>query len=208
MAHIPGKEWHLQTQLVPSREEMARVLDEARGTNPRDFVFFTLVSHSGLRVCEAAHVKASDLVNGNVMVTRRKKRVLQKTPMKVSKALWNLLAEWGQSFDDWLFPGAAKPCVIHRRNGTNETACEGGHLHIRTLQMAWRMTISRAGLYMKGRGIHQTRHYFATELYKSTRDLRATQEALAHSSSMMTEKYAHVVDLQEKVNMVEPLFAA
>jgi integrase len=58
---------------------------------------------------------------------------------------------------------------------------------------------------MKGRGIHQTRHYFATEMYAATKDLRATQVALAHSSSTMTEKYAHVVDQREKVNLVKPL---
>lgn len=207
MARIPGMEWHLQAQLVPSREEMGRALDLAKITNPRDFVFFTTVSHSGLRVCEAAHLRKSDLVNGSVMVTRRKKRVLQKSCMKVSKALWNLLVEWSQMFDDWLFPGAAAPCVIHRRNGSEEKACEGGHIHIRTIQMRWRLTITAAGLYMKGRGIHQTRHYFATELYRTTRDLRATQEALAHSSSTMTEKYAHVVDLQEKVDAVAPVFS-
>ena len=55
-----------------------------------------------------------------------------------------------------------------------------------------------------GRGIHQCRHYFATEMYSATRDIRATQVALAHSSVSMTERYAHVVDLKEKINLVKP----
>jgi integrase len=153
------------------------------------------------------HLRTEDLINGKMRVIRRKKRVLQYSSVEISGPIWNLLQEWAQQFDGYLFPGGAKPCVIKRRNGNVDSVpnCSGGHLHIRTGQMAWRMMISRAGLYMKGRGIHQTRHYFATEMYAATKDLRATQVALAHSSSTMTEKYAHVVDQREKVNLVAPV---
>lgn len=210
MARIPGMEWHLQSELVPSREEMAKVLDLSKITNPRDFVFFTTLSHTGLRVCEGAHLKVSDLVNGRAIVTRRKKRTLQESTMEVSKAVWKLLSEWSQMFDGYLFPGNSAPCKIRRsKDGVpagEEQVCNGGHIHIRTMQTRWRLMLSMAGLYTPGRGIHQTRHYFATEMYRTTRDLRATQVALAHSSSTMTEKYAHVVELQEKLNQVVPVF--
>ena len=203
MADITGREWHLATELVPNREEMARVLDAAKNWNPRDYVLFALCSHTGLRISEAIHLKASDLVNGKMRVTRRKKRVLQPSSVEISKAIWDLLVEWAQMHEGYLFPGNAGPCIIRRRSGKVEQVCSGGHLHIRTAQTNWRGMISRAGLYMRGRGIHQTRHFFATEMYAATKDLRATQEALAHSSSTMTEKYAHVVDLREKVNLVK-----
>lgn len=207
MASITGAEWNLATELVPNREEMGRVLEMAKANSPRDYVLFALCSHTGLRISEAIHVKTDDLINGKMRVVRRKKRVLQYSSVEISKPIWDLLAEWAQQFDGYLFPGGAKPCEIKRRNGKVDSVpnCSGGHLHIRTGQMAWRMMISRAGLYMKGRGIHQTRHYFATEMYAATKDLRATQVALAHSSSTMTEKYAHVVDQREKVNLVAPV---
>ena len=202
---ISGAEWNLATELVPNREEMTRVLSDAKEWNPRDYVLFALVSHTGLRISEAIHLKAGDLVNGKMRVIRRKKRVLQFSSTEISNSIWDLLAEWAQMHDGYLFPGNAAPCVIRRRSGVVDQVpnCSGGHLHIRTAQTNWRGMISRAGLYMKGRGIHQTRHFFATEMYAATKDLRATQEALAHSSSTMTEKYAHVVDLREKVNLVK-----
>jgi integrase len=203
MASITGAEWNLATELVPNREEMARVLDMAKNWNPRDYVIFAVCSHTGLRISEAIHLKAEDLVNGKMRVTRRKKRVLQPSSVEISGAIWDLMTEWAQMHDGYLFPGDAAPCVIKRRNGKVERVCSGGHLHIRTAQTNWRGLISRAGLYMRGRGIHQTRHYFATEMYAATKDLRATQVALAHSSSTMTEKYAHVVDQREKVNLVK-----
>jgi integrase len=205
MASITGAEWNLATELVPNREEMGRVLELAKGTNPRDYVLFALCSHVGLRISEAIHLRSEDLVNGKMRVVRRKKRVLQYSSVEISKPIWGLLSDWAQQFDGYLFPGSCKPCVIKRRNGKVDGVlnCTGGHWHIRSAQMAWRLTISKAGLYVPKRGIHQTRHYFATEMYAATKDLRATQVALAHSSSTMTEKYAHVVDQREKVNLVK-----
>lgn len=205
MGSITGAEWNLATELVPNRQEMTKVLEMAKEWNPRDYVLFALCSHTGLRISEAIHLKTDDLVNGKMRVVRRKKRVLQYSSVEVSEPIWKVLAEWAQQFDGYLFPGNAKPCIIKRRNGKVDQVpnCSGGHLHIRTAQTAWRGQISRSGLYVRRRGIHQTRHYFATELYAATHDLRATQVALAHSSSTMTEKYAHVVDQREKVNLVK-----
>jgi integrase len=205
MGSITGAEWNLATELVPNREEMTRVLEMAKNWNARDYVIFALCSHTGLRISEAIHIKTADLVNGKMRVTRRKKRVLQPSSVEICEPIWKLLTEWAQQFDGYIFPGNAKPCVIRRRNGKIEQVCGGGHLHIRTAQTNWRLNLAKTGLYVRGRGIHQTRHYFATEMYRATKDLRATQVALAHSSSTMTEKYAHVVQMSEQINKVVPV---
>src|SRR5258706_11846174 len=123
MAGISGAEWNLATDLVPNRSEMARVLEDAKNWNPRDYVIFALCSHTGLRISEAIHIKTTDLVNGKMRVTRRKKRVLQPSSVEISWPIWNLLAEWAQQFDGYLFPGAAAPCIIKRKNGTVTTVC-------------------------------------------------------------------------------------
>lgn len=203
----PGAVWELDTTLVLTRDQMAKVLAISKERNARDYIFFAICSHTGLRLSEVAHIKAEDVLDGKLRVTRRKKRVLQPSILEVSDSLWPLLSEWALSFDGYIFPGTAKPCVINRtRKGAPlppEQVCEGGHLSLRTIQRTWALTIAEAGLRKNGRGIHQTRHYFATELYAATRDLRATQVALAHSSSSMTERYAHVVDQKEKINQVK-----
>ena len=91
---ISGAEWNLATELVPSRAEMSQVLEAAKNWNARDYVIFALCSHTGLRISEAIHVKTTDLVNGKMRVTRRKKRVLQPSSVEISGPIWNLLTEW------------------------------------------------------------------------------------------------------------------
>ncbi len=205
----PGAIWNLDTRLVPNREEMTRILGIAKERSARTYVFLAICSHMGFRLCEVAHIKSTDLLNGKVAVTRRKKRYLQQSVVDVPDSLWPLLKDWGESYEGYIFPGASAPCVIKRsRKGVRlppEQVCEGGHLSLRVIQRDFAIIVAEAGLRMRGRGVHQTRHYFATELYAATRDLRATQVALAHSSSTMTEKYAHVVDQKEKINQVKGL---
>lgn len=44
------------------------------------------------------------------------------------------------------------------------------------------------------RGYHALRHTCGTRMYRLTKDLRAVQKHLRHSSITMTQVYAHVVD--------------
>lgn len=200
----PGGEWNLRPELVPARDEMSKILDLIKGEDEKYYVLFATLANTGLRVSEGMHLRASDLVNGRIRVTRRKKRRLAPSTVEVSDAVWTLLSKWAEGKKGYLWPGGSGPCILARTNGKVEQLCKGGHLHIRTAQTRWRFTIAKLGLYIKGRGIHQTRHYFGTEMYAETLDLRATQKALDHSSSTMTEKYAHVVDLKKKVNQIKP----
>ena len=43
---------------------------------------------------------------------------------------------------------------------------------------------------------HILRHTFATDLYRSTKNLRLTQVALGHSSITTTEIYTHVAPVE------------
>lgn len=196
--------WDLSAAKIMSVEEITKVLGVANRTCPWAYVFFATAANSGLRLCEVAHIKRDDLQHGQLRVIRRKKRQLYPSSIDIKPALWKLLNEWAEMHDGYLWPGNAKPCVIQRsKKGVPqppESVCAGGHLSLRTVQNRWALTIAEAGLKLPGRGIHSTRHHFATELYRKTRDLRATQVALAHSSSTITEKYAHCVDLKEKIH--------
>jgi integrase len=199
--------WNPDSTLFLNRAEMGRVLAVAKERSARDYAFLAICSHTGIRLSECAHLRASDVDNGRLRVTRRKKRVLQPSVIDVSDSLWPLLSEWAASFDGYLFPGSAKPCIIHRMEDgvvvEKEQVCGGGHVHLRTIQRAWALIVAEAGLRKLGRGIHQTRHFFATEMYAATKDLRATQVALSHSTSTMTEVYCHIVDQKEKINKVK-----
>lgn len=77
-----------------------------------------------------------------------------------------------------------------------ETICGGGHISTRSLQKRWELARAGAQLNVKGRGIHSLRHGYAIQMYQATNNLRATQTALGHSSSVITERYASVTDMR------------
>jgi len=83
--------------------------------------------------------------------------------------------------------------------------CEGGHMSVRDAQVKWLLSVTSAHLYAHGRGIHTLRHGYAMDLYAKTRDLRATQLALGHCSSQITERYANVLDMEAKINSLDPM---
>jgi integrase len=206
-----GSSWNLATEKMLTKLEMQRMLDAAKADNPRNYVAYITQANTGLRVSEVVHLKKADLLPGfKLRVTRRKKRSLSPSVLDIMPAVWNKLSEWAAQNPEgeYIFAGNAGKCIIERsKKGVKQTPeefCQGGHIHLRTLQTRWRLLISTLGMWMKGRGVHQMRHYFATELYAKTRDLRLTQVALAHSSSAMTERYAHVVDYAEKLAQLSP----
>lgn len=206
-----GSAWNLATEKMLTKGEMQRLLDAAKADNPRNYVVYLTQANTGLRISEVLHLKKPDLLPGfKLRVIRRKKRSLSPSVIDIMPAVWKILNEWAAKNpeSEYIFAGDSAPCIIHRsKKGVKQTPeefCKGGHIHLRTLQTRWRLLISTLGLWMRGRGVHQTRHYFATELYAKTRDLRLTQVALAHSSSAMTERYAHVVDYAEKLAQLSP----
>lgn len=57
----------------------------------------------------------------------------------------------------------------------------------------WKAALERAGLPTRW-GVHATRHSYAVEVYRKTRDLRLTQRLLGHSSPAVTQVYASLLD--------------
>ena len=93
--------------------------------------------------------------------------------------------------------------VIRRSNGEKEQVCPGGHVSLRAIQRRWELTVAEAGLRVPGRGIHSLRHYAVSQFYAKHRDLRAAQIFAGHSSSQITERYASVLDMKDKINAME-----
>lgn len=78
--------------------------------------------------------------------------------------------------------------------------CDGKHLHLRSVQTRWRLIVAQAGLYMRGRGFHTTRHYAITQ-YVDQYDgnLIEAQMFAGHSSPNITAKYCHPKNLGKRV---------
>lgn len=185
--------------ILPS--ECERILAKALDTDPLLYVFMAIAANTGLRLCEVLHLKAEDVIDGQLRIVRRKKKHLRSEMIDVTPALMGILGDWSQMYSDgWLFPGRVRPCVIKRANGTVEQVCSGGHIAKRVIQERWTTLLKTLGLEMNGRGVHSLRHYAVTAFYAKHRDLRAAQVFAGHNSSVVTEKYARVMDMKEKVH--------
>jgi len=85
----------------------------------------------------------------------------------------------------------------------HEPVCAGGHLHVRSLQSRFRLTITQAGAYVPGRGIHSLRHAFAVKLYADTKNIQTVRQLLGHESIVTTQAYATSVDVKEQLDKLD-----
>ena len=69
----------------------------------------------------------------------------------------------------------------------------GGKMTTRGLQKVFERNAQKVGIV--GHTIHSLRHTYATFLLRASRNLRLVQKQLGHSSIMITEVYADILDL-------------
>ena len=221
MGNKPDEWIALGDAKIITPEEVGQILQRAKEAGDmdpmfhRDYEFMAIAVNTGLRLSEVAHIEKGDVLPSRIMMTRRKKRHLQAAPIEVMPAVMEILRRRASGVEDgYIFPGRAQPCIIHRskthrdtkvRTQWTEQVCIGGHCSLRSIQRRWRLLITELGLYKYGRGIHSLRHTAITEIYRLTKDLRKAQVFAGHSSSKITEVYAHVLDLQESLNVMKPL---
>jgi len=215
MGNRPG-DWSLHDAKIITPEEVQMILERAKQAGEmdpmmqRDYEWMAIAVNTGLRLSEVAHIEKSDVLPTRLMMIRRKKRHLQPAPIEVMPTVHEILKRRADAVESgYIFPGRCKPCLIHRQSKKDgpsvEQVCVGGHASLRSIQRRWRLLITELGLYKYGRGIHSLRHTAITAIYKLTKDLRKAQVFAGHSSSTITERYAHVVDLGETLAAMRPL---
>ena len=152
-------------------EQLVEALDNATG---RVRAYLYLAAFAGLRAAEIAALHREDVVDiaepPTIIVADGKGGKQRVVPMsdRVSEAL----DIYGMPTRGWLFPrrdgrrGPTPAYLVSRHS--NE------HLH-------------RLGI---GQTLHTLRHWFGTELYRQTQDLRLVQEVMGHASPNTTAGYA------------------
>jgi integrase len=188
------------------REDVAAILKLAKGNDQRDYAFFASGANTALRLSEVIHFRIEELSGNELTIQRRKRQRLEDETILIPAPLQAVLASWcaKKGKRGWMFPGESGPCVIHRTSGDEVQVCDGGHVSRRQMQRRWSAYRNVAGLDAKGRGIHSLRHYGITEFYRENKDLRAAQMFAGHSSSAVTEKYAHVLEMEQMLKKVRP----
>ena len=216
MGSRPADWTTLHDAKIVTPEEVGQILQRAKEAGEldpmmaRDYDWLAIAVNTGLRLSEVAHIEKGDVLPSRLMMTRRKKRHLYPAPIEVMPAVMEILRRRADAVEDgYIFPGRCAPCLIHRKSKKNgpsvEQVCIGGHASLRSIQRRWRLLITELGIYKYGRGIHSLRHTAITAMYKLTKDLRKAQVFAGHSSSKITEVYAHVTDLAETLGIMKPL---
>lgn len=207
-----GPAWRLSDAKLVIRKEVERILAWIKQRDPDGYLLIVVSANSGLRISEVLHLRTKDVLQSThgILVTRRKKKTFHEETLPLAPSIHALLvARAAELRSGWLWPGQAGKCVVVRRRSgkavAREGICQGGHLHKRSAQRIWEEANDALKIRRPLRGIHSLRHYAITEFYRTNRDLRAAQVYAGHSSSAVTEVYAHVVDLEEQVHKIKPV---
>jgi integrase/recombinase XerC len=155
-------------------------------TDARTTLMLRLAGEAGMRRGEVSQVHTRDVLEsggGAQLLIHGKGNKERVVP--ISGALAESIRAGagghtpGAPRDGWLFPN---------RTGGHLTAYHVGQLVVRVLPDGWTM--------------HTLRHRFSSRAYRGTRNLRAVQTPLGHSSIATTERYCAVDDNEIRAAMM------
>jgi integrase/recombinase XerD len=186
---LPRRPKPLPKTLSPGEAE--RLIDAARGTQPRSFrdqALVELLYGAGLRVSEAVGLDRAgvDLDDRLVRVVGKgeKERVVP-IGRHATEALRRYLSR-------------GRPYLDRRHRQELFLNARGGPLTRSGVFRILRGLAGKAGLDPQRVHPHLLRHSFATHLLEGGADLRSVQEMLGHADLSTTELYTHVSDRRRR----------
>ena len=195
---------------VLSRDEVARLIEAAQGTEPADLRTMCLVEllyGAGLRASECCDLPLSALPapGATVLIVRGKGDKERITPLgkPALLALKNYMAVRDQFFPKSAVRSTAQRFVFPSRGSS-------GRLTRRRLGQLLEDLAMKAGIALERVTPHALRHAFATHLLSGGADLRAVQLLLGHADIATTQIYTHVVtdELRDLLEAAHPLARA
>ena len=171
---------------VLTNEERRRLLAQPNpkaSTGLRHHCMIRLMLNLGLRASEMLSLESAD-----IDWTSGKLHVKQGKGAK-DRILWlndedlETLGRWKQRRAD----------VVGHLAGPLFSTLTGERIDSRQLRAMIKRVARKAGIE-KDVHPHLLRHTFATDLYRTTKNLRITQKALGHAHVSTTEIYTHIVD--------------
>jgi integrase/recombinase XerD len=170
---------------VLSREEVARLLEQPRGTEPaslRDRALLEVMYACGLRASEATALEVSD-VDLEAGILRARGKGSKERLVPIGSAAGRALAAYLLRGRPRLVGDRLEPCLFlnHRGSGlTRPGLYKIVQRHARSAGLASKMSP------------HTLRHTFATHLLAGGCDLRSLQEMLGHADIATTQLYTHL----------------
>jgi integrase len=165
-------------------------------TNTRDLALFNLAFDSKLRGCDLLGLRLSDIANGSEVLSRatiRQSKTNRPVRFEITPRTRQSIEEWIESAklsnNDYLFPSRIR---------------ESKHLstpQYSRIVESWVMSI---GLDPAAYGTHSMRRTKATLIYRRTKNLRAVQLLLGHSSLDSTVRYLGI-EIDDALEMSEQI---
>lgn len=181
---VPAPRGSVRKRVVPEREVVRRLIDEAPDARLR--IFVVIAAHTGLRIAEILSLQWSDVhvATRSISVTGKggKKRAVFLTPtLKRELASWRreqtkqrLASNWWDADHDW---------IISTVVGTKMDPQNWRRKHFKPL----------TNRIAPGATPHSLRHAFATIMLEEGVPMRVVAEQMGHSSTRITEQvYSHV----------------
>ncbi|HET7127772.1 MAG TPA: tyrosine recombinase [Gaiellaceae bacterium] len=186
---LPRRPKPLPKTLSPGEAE--RLIDAAKGTQPRNFrdqALVELLYGAGLRVSEAV-----GLARTGVDLDERLVRVIGKGEKERVVPIGRHAAD---AVRRYLSRG--RPYLDRRHRPELFLNAQGGPLTRAGAFLILRRLAEKAGLEPTRVHPHLLRHSFATHLLEGGADLRSVQEMLGHADLSTTELYTHVSDSRRR----------
>ena len=183
--HLRAPKQSRRLPQVLTRDEVARLLEAPRGTEPaalRDRALLELMYACGLRASEAIGLETGDVdLESGILRARGKGSKERFVPIgsAASRALVAISAAAGRG---WSATGWKPSLFVNHR---------GGGLTRQGLYKIVQRHARAAGLDGK-MSPHTLRHTFATHLLAGGCDLRSLQEMLGHADIATTQVYTHL----------------
>ncbi len=167
-----------------SAEEQAALLSAPNKKAPtglRNYAMLSIFLNLGLRVSEALNLKVADLdwVSGRLIVRQGKG--------SRDRILW-LSDRDTETLKTWLSVRKVESAYLF-------STLKGGRMNDRYVRDFVKRCALKRGI-KKDVHPHTLRHSFATDLLRSTANIRLVQKALGHVSIATTMIYTHIVDEQ------------
>jgi len=195
---VPWNKGKLMGQKLPfSMQEIwsIRLRLQAIG-NLRDLALFNLAIDSKLRACDLLSLRVSDIASGKELQSRAIIRQ-RKTKRPVR---FEITARTRKSIEDWIeAANLAENAFLFPSRLSNSP-----HLSLRQYARVVESWVSSIGLDPTAYGTHSLRRTKATLIYRRTKNLRAVQLLLGHSSLNSTVRYLGI-EIDDALEMSEQI---
>ena len=175
---------------VPSRADVDACLKVSDNEDSaRDHLLIAVAANTGLRVHELVALNWGQVLTDTGAVRHRVALLPADTKGSIGgDIILNESVRWKLTrYKTWcsrreLAVAGDVPLFVSRNHR---------RLSVRMAQEVWKAVQKRAQLETIHH-FHALRHYFGTEIYRATKDIRVTQVLLRHQSVSSTQIYAHV----------------